>query len=144
MNFMLLIFFSIVKNGLGVAICLGGVLFFVIYSHLKLHHIKDPEPAKSMKKFFVHFIFLMFTSIAFFSFLSQIERHNLPILHAHSIHFVSILFFSVILPKYFIRQNPNLNLYVSIYHHQPPPVLPWELENNFDLGSVKLDVAKMK
>ena len=121
-----------------------GILFFVAYSHVKLHHIKDPTSAKSITKFYVHFLSLFFSSLCFISILSQIERHNLHLLHAHLLHFVSVLFFGIILPKYFIRQNLNLKFYLNIYHHQPPPVLPWQIQENFDLGSVKLNIAKMK
>ena len=46
--------------------------------------------------------------------------------------------------KYLISQNPNLKLYVSIYHHQPPPVLPWQLADDFELGDIKLIVVKKK
>ena len=44
----------------------------------------------------------------------------------------------ILIPKYYICQNHNMKLYVSVYHHHPPPVLPWQLPNNFDLKSVKL------
>ena len=44
----------------------------------------------------------------------------------------------ILVPKYYISQNRNLKLYASVYHHYPPPVLPWQLPDNFDLKSVKL------
>ena len=48
----------------------------------------------------------------------------------------------IVIPKYgIILPNPNLAFYLSVYHHQPPPVLPWQLPLNFKLNSVKLIVV---
>ena len=53
------------------------------------------------------------------------------------LHIRDILAF-ILIPKYFINQNENLKLYVSVYHLVPAPVLPWQLPSNFDPNSVKL------
>ena len=49
-----------------------------------------------------------------------------------------LLFAIIIIPKYFINQNENLKLYVSVYHWVPAPVLPWQLPKNFNTDSVNL------
>ena len=46
------------------------------------------------------------------------------------------------MPQYFINRNENFKLYVSVYHHHPPFVLPWQLPSNFDSNSVKLLYVK--
>lgn len=38
----------------------------------------------------------------------------------------------ILLPMYYINQNPNFKLYLSVYYYQPPPVLPWQLPEHFD------------
>ena len=51
---------------------------------------------------------------------------------------LGLFFVFILIPKYFISQNENLKLYVSVYHLVPAPVLPWQLPSNFDPNSVKL------
>ena len=48
----------------------------------------------------------------------------------------------IFIPKYYIHQDNKLQLYVSIYHQIPAPVLPWQLPDNFDPNSVKLVFVK--
>ena len=67
---------------------------------------------------------------------------NVYSLHIFVISHVIVIF--ILLPKYYISQNHNLNLYLSVYHCQPPPVLPWQLPNNFDPNSVKLIFVQHK
>ena len=47
----------------------------------------------------------------------------------------------IIQPRYYISQNHNLKVYLSVYHHQPPPVLPWQLPDDFDPNSVVLTIV---
>ena len=60
----------------------------------------------------------------------------------YHIVYLANLINSLLVLKYLISQNPNLKSYVSVYHHQPPPVLPWQLADNFDPGDIKLIVVK--
>ena len=62
---------------------------------------------------------------------------------SHVKYFVTMLYLWIFLPKYYINQNPSLKLYVSYYHHQPAPILPWQLPNNFDPDSVELNIVKI-
>ena len=83
----------------------------------------------------VSFMFLIiFQAITvLFSFLFT---WNIYVLHLTFLLNFSIAF--ILVPKYFINQNENLKLYVSVYHWVPAPILPWQLpENNFPF-SVKL------
>ena len=57
-------------------------------------------------------------------------------LHLIVLFIMTTLFIFVF--KYYINQNHNLKLYLSVYHQMPPPVLPWQLPDNFDPSSVKL------
>ena len=43
--------------------------------------------------------------------------------------------------KYYFNQNHNFRLYLSVYHQMPPPVLPWQLPDNFDPNSVILKIV---
>ena len=54
----------------------------------------------------------------------------------------NIIILFIFMPKCFINQDENLKLYLSVYHHHPPPVLPWQLPKDFDSKTVKLIVAK--
>ena len=67
---------------------------------------------------------------------SFIFTWNIYVLHIRSN--LILLFAFIIIPKYFINQNQNLKLYVSVYHWVPAPVLPWQLPKNFNPNSVNL------
>ena len=61
------------------------------------------------------------------------------LLQFYLIYNMSMLF--IIQPRYYISQNHNLKVYLSVYHHQPPPVLPWQLPDDFDPNSVVLTIV---
>ena len=65
---------------------------------------------------------------------------NITLFHLNILLNITIIF--IILPRYMISQNKNCQLYVRVYHHQPPPVLPWQLPNSFDPYSVKLTIVQ--
>ena len=50
----------------------------------------------------------------------------------------------IFVPRYYIAQNENLELYVSVYHQIPAPVLPWQIPENFNHKSVQLNFIKSK
>ena len=85
---------------------------------------------------------ICFVGIAFLT-TNIILRHgyemNIIFLHFNILLHTIIIF--ILLPKYIISQNQNLQLYVSVYHHHPPPVLPWQLPENFDSGDVQLTIV---
>ena len=103
-----------------------------------LHTIKELKPSRNA--FSSTFIFSVIALTLFFG-TSMVLKNYVKIAALNtpqaSILFNSTLFF-ILIPKYYICQNHNLKLYVSVYHHHPPPVLPWQLPDNFDLKSVKL------
>ena len=131
------------RNGLGLFITIFGIILLLLYFQCNLHSLREEPPTIYSKIFrYVPSKFLVFHIILTFflglsSFLSFRQSPNID----YFIHFKSIItvtFVSIIIPKYYINQNPNLKLYVNVYHHQPPPVLPWQLPKNFDHNSVKL------
>ena len=67
---------------------------------------------------------------------TSIVTWHIYVVHIRNIS--SFFFVFILIPKYFINQNENLKLYVSVYHLIPAPVLPWQLPCNFDPNSVKL------
>ena len=75
--------------------------------------------------------------------LSIHEKENM-IIDDHIFYLFNMAIFCIMLPKYYVNQNPSLKLYLSVYHHQPGPVLPWQLPNNFDPNSVKLICVQHK
>ena len=87
---------------------------------------------------FVYFL-ILFISLSFLPSFQELENTYL-----HILSILGIVFLFILPPKHYINQNPNLKLYVSVYNHQPPPVLPWQLPSNFDHNSVKLICAKYK
>ena len=135
------ILFSIFKNGYGWFICNLGILTFILKFRLNLHSLEEetqPRTTFRTTRIIFKFISVLFGIITFIttSVLLSYSSNNLFIQHLHNLLNIAIVF--ICIPKYFINQNDNLKLYVSVYHHQPPPVLPWQLPSNFDPNSVKL------
>ena len=129
--------FSIFKNGFGWILCNLGILTLVLKFRLNLHSLEEetqPRTTRITRKFLC-VLFGIITFITTSVYLSY-SSNNLFIQHLHNLLNIAIVF--ICIPKYFINQNDNLKLYVSVYHHQPPPVLPWQLPSNFDPNSVKL------
>ena len=129
--------FSIFKNGFGWILCNLGILTLVLKFRLNLHSLKEetqPRTSRITRKFLC-VLFGITTFITTSVYLSY-SSNNLFIQHLHNLLNIAIVF--ICIPKYFINQNDNLKLYVSVYHHHPPPVLPWQLPSNFDPNSVKL------
>ena len=60
----------------------------------------------------------------------QFDPGNLYVTHVRVLLYVTSL--CIFVPKYYIGQNENLSLYVSVYHQIPAPILPWQLPENFD------------
>ena len=109
--------------------------------------MKEPSNAKPWKNWSI------FSSIKFavnvtvgFSFVATIiitQPRDIIMPHLNVLCIVTILY--IIVPKlYIINKNRNLKLYVSVYHQQPPPALPWQLPDNFDPNSVKLIFVEHK
>ena len=133
--------FSFVKNGLGYGLGVMASLSLSILHRVNLRTISEPPKTRylwisySSLKFtiFSLFLILILAATILFPFLF---RFNIYVLHIKDI--LSLFFAFVLVPKYFINQNENLKLYVSVYHWVPAPILPWQLaENNFPF-SVKL------
>ena len=115
---------------------------FVLRHHMKLHEINESE--KSLAKYVIHIIIqCLFLIVLFLAFL-EVGVQEKYIFIAHLKHFVCMLYFLIFLPKYYIHQNPSLKLYVKYYHYQPAPILPWQVPNNFDPDSVKLNVITLE
>ena len=129
--------FSIFKNGFGWIVCNLGILTLVLKFRVNLHSLEEetqPRTSRITRKFLC-VLFGIITFITTSVYLSY-SSNNLFIQHLHNLLNIAIVF--ICIPKYFINQNDNLKLYVSVYHHHPPPVLPWQLPSNFDHNSVKL------
>ena len=71
---------------------------------------------------------------------SFVVTWNIYVLHVRDI--LGLFFAFILIPKYFINQNENLKLYVSVYHWVPAPILPWQLPENNIPNSVKLICVK--
>ena len=133
--------FSFVKNGLGYGLGVMASLSLSILHRVNLRTISEPPKTRylwisySSLKFtiFSLFLILILAATILFPFLFQF---NIYVLYIKDIF--SLFFAFVLVPKYFINQNENLKLYVSVYHLVPAPVLPWQLPSNFDPSSVKL------
>lgn len=133
--------FSWVHNGLGFGLSTLGILLLLLHHHVNLRTMKEPSKtgyswiSYSSQKFTISFMVVIFflTVIVLFSFLFT---WNIYVLHIKNILIVFLSY--VLIPKYFIHQNENLKLYVSVYHWKPAPLLPWQLPKHFDHKSVKL------
>ena len=99
----------------------------------KTRHLWISYSSLKLKIFLIlTIIFLAMTILSSFPLVTW----NIFVLHINIIS--GLLFGFILIPKYFINQNENFKLYVSVYHLVPAPVLPWQLPNNFDPNSVKL------
>ena len=108
---------------------------------MKLHEIKDQESKKSLVKYYIHMIIFISLPLILISLRIVIKENH--VFASHVNHLLSLLYLLIFLPKYYINQNPSLKLYVNCYHHQPPPVLPWQLPKNFSSDSVRLNVMTL-
>ena len=132
---------SLIRNGLGLSLSTLGILFLFLLHHVNLRTIKEPSNTRyprisysSMKLTVSFSLVLLFQAIA--SLFSILFTWNIYVLHIRNI--LSLFFAFVLIPKYFINQNENLKLYVSVYHWVPAPLLPWQLPKIFNPNSVKL------
>ena len=82
----------------------------------------------------------IFLFLPIFTHFYMIE--NFYILQIINILHVTIVY--ILVPSYNINQDSLLKFYVSVYHHQPPPVLPWQLPKNFHHDSIQLICAQPK
>ena len=140
---------SIILNGLGWFLCNIGSIVILLLFKCKLRTIKEPKrSSKKPRKFGIRNIwstkFVIFSIIAVTLVTLSIilEANEVPLftLHIHILFNITIV--HICLPKYYISQNENLKLFFNTYHHQPPPVLPWQLPTNFDSNSVKFLYVK--
>ena len=134
--------FSFVRNGLGFGLTNLGILWLSILHHARLHTIKElpkttryPFVSYSSLKITISFMFVILF-VAITSLLSFLFTWNIYVLRIRNLFTFTFVF--ILLPKYFIDQNKNLKLYVSVYHWVPAPVLPWQLPRNFNPNSVNL------
>ena len=142
-------FSCIIKTGLGFLLCHFGSLIFLLVFHCKLHTIPEDSLEDGLKKYSniscLVFIlgFGVFVNYVFYFFIpSENESHDeIDIILHHLLYFILHIFWFIFVPKCYIKQNSNLSFYVSVYHQQPPPILPWQLPDNFDPKSVKLVIA---
>ena len=118
-------------------------LYFLIKVRCNLRSIEDETKARkplTRKSILVCFFIIAFLATIILILRQGYEMENTTFLHFNILLNTVMIF--IVFPKYVISQNENLQLYVSVYHHHPPPVLPWQLPENFDCGSVKLTIAK--
>ena len=137
--------FSLVRNGLGLGLGTLVILWLLLFHQVNLRTIKESPKTKypwiscsSLKlTFSLMFLILFQASTVLFSFLFT---WNIYVLHLRFILNFFIAF--ILIPKYFINQNKNLKLYVSVYHWVPAPILPWQLLENNIPNSVNLICVK--
>ena len=119
--------------------CNLGILLLLLLHHVNLHTIQEPPkttryPRISLKLTISFMFVLLFRIIA--GLFSILFPGNIYVLHFLNI--LSLITGWILIPKYFINQNENLKLYVSVYHWVPAPLLPWQLPKDFIPNSVKL------
>ena len=140
--------FSLVKIGLGFPLIVFGIFWFLYTFRRNLHSMKEQPKTKNsyIFRYFSSLFLIFFCILILFAFIIVLcqffQLDDLHILHIHEIFNTTVCF--VFVPKYYINHDPNLKFYVSVYHHQPPPVLPWQLPKIFDPNSVKLICVKQK
>ena len=127
-------FFSSVGNGFGTVLLNISNLAFLLIFQLKLHQIKDPSTKLYLRKMKAAFAIILSLGVLWERFGHGKEH----LIGTHIGNIIRTLILFILLPKYYINQNPNFKLYLNVYHHQPPPVLPWQLPGNFDAKGTEL------
>merc|ERR1719266_644101 len=102
---------------------------------------ESTESQESLAKYYVYIIICSFLACITFTLFSKLQHAT--VLIAHFVHLMSFTLFWIVLPTYYIHQNSNLKLYVKTHLHYPPPILPWQLPEDFNPGSVRLYVVKI-
>ena len=141
---------SIIRSGLGWILCTIGILSFVVIFYCKLHSIEETIHSTSNNSGILFsrfkYVFVLITSFLFVSIIFLIfnfdDNNDIVFLNMFLLIHTVIIF--IFITRHHFSQNPNFKLYLSIYHHQPPPVLPWQLPYNFDPNSVKLKFVLYK
>ena len=118
-------------------------MVFILAFHFKLRTIDDTTPCSSNsllkpRNWLIAFL-LTLGFIAHWWTYIFIEDNILPL---HIYYLANVALFTIVLPKYYISQIPSLKLYVGVYHHHPPPVLPWQIPENFNPNFVNLVVVQ--
>ena len=134
---MLTFIFSEVKNGISYYFFILGCVFFCLMFHCKLHTIKEPSSRNPLKSYSQHsligfFVMVFYTTIRLVYLTLDIHKKEDLVIDDHIFYLCNMVLFCILLPLYYINQVPTLKLYVSVYHHQPPPVLPWQVPEHFD------------
>ena len=136
------------KTGFGLILCNLGSLLFLLMFHCKLHTIPENSLKVRLKKYlkFSLWCFLLGLSVLLqqIFYMYKVEEVEDEILIHHILYLYNLLFWNIFLPKGYINQNSALALYVKVYHHQPPPILPWQIPHNFDQRNVKLVIVRWK
>ena len=144
----LILFFSPVLNGLGWVICNIGILILLLNFHCNLHSIKEPDRFKiswkKLKTSSLKFVLACFVGIIFITITILLTNQLSSIIFLHIRTLLNVTIIHICIPKYYISKNQNMKLYLRVYHHQPPPVLPWQLPQNFVRNSVKLIIVSDK
>ena len=133
------------KTGFGFILCNLGSLLFLLMFHCKLHTLPENSLKVRLKKYlkFSLWCFLLGLSVLLQQiFYFYIVLDGILIYHIWYLYY--LLFWNIFLPKGYINQNSTLALYVKVYHHQPPPILPWQIPHNFDQRTVKLVTVPWK
>ena len=140
-----LLLFRVAAAGYGFVLCYLGFAFFFLIFHCKLHSIPESR-SKGYKHQFLTGIFSIFIILSCKFIIAKIflTKYDVTMIVSlmHHIFFLANLIVQILILKYFIHQNPNLRLYVNVYHHQPPPILPWQLPDDFNPGSINIIVVK--
>ena len=134
-----------VGYGLGFLLIIVGIISLVLSFHFKLHSIdEDPTVSKPWLGFSKTKTLAALIMGVVLGIVNAFFDNDEMFLTYLRINCVMMLLY-IIIPRYgMIEPNRNLKLYFSIYHHHPPPVLPWQLPTNFDPNSVKLIVVSSK
>ena len=123
-----------------------GIATFIGLFHRNLYTLKDPQRIRKSSIFLSNRFIFACVFGSFVCILSAVlkfgDGKNSCLTHAQILLYVMSM--CIFVPRYYIAQNENLELYVSVYHQIPAPVLPWQIPENFNHKSVQLNFIKSK
>ena len=97
-----------------------------------LPYIRNPLESYSQQSLIGFFVMVFYITVRLVYLTLDIHDKENLIIDDHIFYLLNMVLFCILLPLYYINQVPALKLYVSVYHHQPPPVLPWQVPEHFD------------
>ena len=101
-----------------------------------LPYSRNPLESYSQQSLIGFFVMVFYITVRLVYLTLDIHDKENLIIDDHIFYLLNMVLFCILLPLYYINQVPTLKLYVSVYHHQPPPVCHGKFQNILIQGNL--------